>query len=124
MINTAKTFGWLFILLGAAGYAATAAASLTALIPALLGVLFLAAAAAGRKDSLRRHAMHAAVVLAAVGLIGSASGLGDVLGLLAGRPVERPGAAVARAVMALLCILYLILALRSFITARRSGSAR
>jgi hypothetical protein len=114
---------WTGIILAALGigsYFMTGAASPTALIPAAFGVLFIALGFIARKDALRKHAMHGAAILSLLGIAGSAGGILSTLTLLGGGTVERPEAAIAKAVMAVICIVFLVLAIRSFINARRN----
>lgn len=59
--------GAVLTLLGIAGYALTGAASLTALIPSLVGVLILACGLLARQEKLRRHAIHGALAVALLG---------------------------------------------------------
>jgi hypothetical protein len=115
--------GLLLILLGAGGYLLTGGTSLTALIPAAFGVVMGLLGWFGRRESLRRHLMHAAAVLALIGLVPTLKGIGGALTLLGGGTVERPEAAVVQALMAVLCTVYLLVAVRSFIAARRKRSS-
>src|SRR5688500_8271882 len=64
--------GAILIALGVAGYLGTGRDSITALIPSFLGaVLVILGLIAAVKPSARRHAMHAAAVVALLGLAGS-----------------------------------------------------
>lgn len=112
--------GVVLIVLGVGGYLFTGAASLTALIPAVFGLLLALLGLLGRREGLRRHVMHAAAVLALLGGAGTVGGLGRTITLIGGGSVERPEASVVQAVMALLCAVYLVFAVRSFIAARRN----
>jgi hypothetical protein len=64
--------------------------------------------------------MHAAVALALLGVLGSIRGVPKTLTLMAGNEVERRGAAISQAIMAVLCLVFLVAAVKSFIDARRS----
>jgi uncharacterized membrane protein len=123
MARTAMTFGVLLILLGLIAYLGTGQESVTALIPAFLGVPLLLLGWLGRTESRRKHALHAAAVLAALGLAGSVRGLPQAWQLMSGDEVARPVAVVVQAVMALLCLIFVVLAVRSFVAARRARSA-
>jgi uncharacterized membrane protein len=112
--------GIILVVLGVAGYLLTGATSPTALIPAAFGIIFIILGFIARKDSLRRHAMHGAAVVSLLGIAGTAGGVLSTITLLGGGTVERPEAAVAKAVMAVICIVFLALAIRSFINARRN----
>lgn len=113
--------GGTLTVLGVVGYIMSGAASLTALIPAIFGVLFITLGAAARSERSRKHAMHAAAVLALLGAVFTAGGLVQALRMLGGSAVERPQAVIAQAVMALLCLVFLGFAVRSFIHARRAS---
>ena len=81
MPATTIALGAVLIVLGLGGYVLTGAASLTALIPAAFGLLLALAGLLARDDRKRMHAIHAAVVIALLGFLGSVRGLlriGDV----------------------------------------------
>jgi hypothetical protein len=109
--------------LGAYGYALTSEhASVTALIPAFFGVPILVfGLGASRWSNRQAIFMHVVALLALLGLVGSARGLVSLPSLLT-RPEEvaRPAAVIVQSVMALFCLAYLVLAVRSFVAARRS----
>ena len=120
MASTTIVFGILLTLLGLVGYFLTGTSSLTALIPALFGLLLLVLGFLARSESMRKHAMHAAAAVALVGCVGAlipllrtpsgrASGDG---GLLPGRDGGADGACSSS-----LCV-------RSFIAAAASASVR
>ncbi len=122
MPSTTTALGVALIVLGLAGYGLTGAASLTALIPAAFGVLFVLAGLLARDDRKRMHAMHAAVVIALLGFLGSFRGLLGIGKVLDGTAV-RPAAIVAQTIMALLTLGYIVIAVRSFIQARKARRA-
>jgi len=116
------TIGILMIILGAGSFLLTGAASATALIPAFFGIAFVGLGILGiKKESMRKHVMHAALLLAILGIGGSFGGLINVLGVLGGNELERPNAAYAQAIMAIICIYFVIAGVRSFIDARKSS---
>ena len=121
MPGTTRTFGVLLIVLGAASYALTGRTSVTALIPAYFGVVFLICAIIARKsESARRHAMHAAV---AVGLLGALAALArGVPAALAG-DAARP-AVMSQLAMGVLLLIYVALGVQSFIAARKARLGR
>lgn len=128
MAHITLAFGIALILLGlgAYGYAlSTESPSITALIPAFVGLPIALLGGAGMKWPGKRAAfIHAAVLLAFIGLAGSARGLMGLPDLIT-QPdeVERPVAVVVQSVMALLSLVYLVLAVRSFIAARGNNKA-
>ena len=116
-------FGVVFVLLGVVSYFVTGRESVTALIPAFFGVLFVVLGLIMRDEAKIKHAGHAAALLALLGLGGSFRGIPSTVTLLQGGEVERPQAAVAQAVMALLCVVFVALAIKSFVDARRAREA-
>lgn len=120
MSKLSISIGILLIVLGVASYILTGAASPTALIPAIFGLVFIGLGILGaRNESMRKHVMHAALLLAILGIGGSFGGLINVLSVLGGGELERPAAAYGQAIMALICIYFVVAGIRSFIEARR-----
>ncbi len=115
--------GGILILLGVGGYVASGMVSATALIPAGFGILFEVCGVLARKESLLKHAMHGAAVLALVGFFGTISGIIEVLSMVAGAEVTRPQASIAKAIMAVLMVAFLVLCIRSFRAARLAREA-
>ncbi len=119
MITTTRICGFILIAIGVIGYVATGAASLTALIPALVGAVLLILALAGRSADVRRHVMHAAVVVALLSLAGT---LQRVAPALRAGDVQLP-AVIAQLAMVLVLTFYVVMGVRSFIAARRARKA-
>lgn len=122
MSTTSIIFGVLLILLGAAGYAyglMTGHASPTALIPAAFGlVIAIIGAVAASNEGLRKHLMHAAVIIALIGFIAP---LGRVLSKIGEFTVS--AASLSQLAMSAICLVFVVLAVRSFIAARRERTA-
>lgn len=118
MPSTSIACGVLLLLIGIVGYVngmLTQNASITALIPAFFGIVMIALGIGARmKEDLRKHLMHAAAAIALLGFI-----------LTAGRVVSRfneltySPAVISQVSMALVCLLFVILAVKSFADARR-----
>lgn len=123
MPQRSVVLGVILTLLGIVGYAMSGGASMTALIPALFGILFIVAGVMGRKENLRKHAMHGAAALSLLGILGSFGGLMKFFAMLGGAELERPAAVIAQSVMAILCIAFLVLSVKSFIDARKQRAA-
>jgi hypothetical protein len=115
--------GVILIGLGAIGFLATGREHPTALIPAFAGIVFLILGVVARNPGARKHAMHAAAALALLGFFGTVPGLIKFFRMLGGTEVSRPAAVRAQAIMAVLCLLFVILCVRSFIAARRNRLA-
>jgi hypothetical protein len=116
MPSVTRLIGFLLIALGLVAYVATGAASITALIPAIVGAVFLLLALAARSAAARRHAMHAAVALALVLIVGLAPRVVRAIG--AGE-IGRP-AVLAQIAMLGLLLVHLVLGVKSFVDARRA----
>jgi hypothetical protein len=118
MANTTIGFGVVFLVLGIVGHVATGSQHPTALIPAGLGLVLVILGLLAKKPKLRMHAMHGAALVALLGFAGSVSGIGQVARMLSGEAIARPPAAIARSIMAVLCLAFLALTVRSFVAAR------
>ena len=118
MPSTAIACGTLLVLIGILGYInglMTNHESVTALIPAFVGIVLLLLGIFARKsEGLRKHLMHAAVLVALLGFLASAGRLVTKLGEL-----TYSAALVSQVSMALVCLLFVILAVKSFIDARK-----
>lgn len=119
MPTTSIALGGLLILIGIIGYvygSMNGNASMTALIPAFFGiVLAILGYVAKSKENLRKHLMHAAVVIALVGFIASAGRLVSKFSEL-----TLTAAVISQIAMALVCLLFVILGIKSFIDARKN----
>ena len=120
MPSTSIACGTLLVLIGILGYVyglVTGHASITALIPAFVGVVLLVLGVFARmNEGLRKHLMHAAVIVALLGFLASAGRLVSKLGEL-----SYNAAVVSQVAMAIVCLVFVILAVRSFIEARRGN---
>jgi hypothetical protein len=123
MPTLAVGFGIALIALGLIGYIGTDMVSPTALIPAAFGLLLVILGIVARDPGKRKHAMHAAAMVGLLGLLGSGRGLTKIVPLLSGEPVDRPNAVITQAIMALLCAVFVVLCVKSFVDARRSRGA-
>lgn len=105
---------------GLIAYLVTGAESITSLIPAVIGVLLLiAGGVAARAPGARRHAVHAALVIALLGALGSLMNVAQIGDLISG-DAERPAAIVVSLIMFVLLIAYLAAGIRSFVAARKA----
>lgn len=110
-------FGAVLMLLGVGSYLLSESRSPTALIPAFFGLALAVAGLLACKDSLRKHAMHAAAALGLLGVLGP----GFMVLRNVGKASEdiRLGALVSQSIMTLLCAVFVGLCVKSFIDARR-----
>jgi hypothetical protein len=114
--------GMLLIALGVWGYTAAQKPSVTALIPALVGVLIAGAGAVALKESLLKHAMHAAAGIGLLGFLAAASRFVPKVAREGLQLADLP--TVTTGCMTLLCGVFVGLCVNSFIQARRRRAAR
>jgi biopolymer transport protein ExbB/TolQ len=67
--------------------------------------------------------MHAAAALMLLGFFGTVGGLIKFFKMLGGAETTRPAAVTVQAIMAVMCLVFLILAVKSFVDARRNKKA-
>ncbi|PCC53802.1 hypothetical protein [Brevibacterium aurantiacum] len=116
MPRTTIGLGVVLIAVGVIAYVATAFASWTALIPAILGaVLLICGLSALKKQKL---GIHIALVVAILGIFGTAMNVMQIGALIAGE-AERPAAVITSIITFVLLIIYVVMGVRSFIAARR-----
>ena len=122
MAKVSIVFGLILIILGLVSYFGISSESITALIPAFLGVPILFLGFLSINEKYLKHSMHAAAVLMLLGFVGTISGLIKFFRMLGGEIFERPSAITIQAIMAVICLMFLVLAIKSFIDARRGKS--
>lgn len=114
--------GVLLILVGIFGYVFSiidGSNAPTALIPAAFGLLLAALGLLARaKESLRMHVMHVAVL---VGLVGFAIPAWRILSQISNIKVSL--AVLSQVAMSVICLVFVILCVKSFIDARRNRTA-
>ncbi len=125
MAKTTIVFAILLILLGGAGFCVTGCAHPTALIPAAFGLVLLLCGVVARTDDSRKRMlwMHVAVTVGLLGFLGGAIMAAMALVRAHGAPLDHPIAMEEQVAMALLCLVFVGLCVRSFIAARRGRSA-
>lgn len=119
MAKISIAFSIILIILGLVSYFIISSESITALIPAFLGIPVLVLGIIALNEKYLKHSMHAVAVLMLLGFGGTVSGLLKFFRMLGGESFERPSAITIQAIMALLCLVFLVLAVKSFIDARR-----
>jgi hypothetical protein len=105
----------------AAGIFGTGHASPTALIPSVVGTLLLGCGILAANPAYLKHAMHAAAAIALLGFIGAI--MRPIMTMARGT-FALNAASVSQFIMAALCALFVILAIRSFKQIRRERLAR
>lgn len=109
-------FGVVLILIGVITYFATGGASVTALIPAFIGVPMLVAGFLITRAGTRSLGLYLAIALALLMALGTLRG---VAGLFGG---EVSTATVVNVVLLLMSVGYLVVAARDIFATRRSSS--
>ena len=104
--------GFLLVLQGIGFYVGTSSKSITALIPAFVGLPILVLGIVALKASARKHAMHLTAALATLGLLAA-------LGRIASAGLSFSAAGISVLLLALLTGGFLVLCVKSFVDARR-----
>ena len=96
--------------------------SITALIPAFVGGVLVVLGLLALSDRLRKHSMHLAAMVGLLGFLGAAGSL--LRKPLQGEELTLGKAALAQVGMAVVCLVFVALCVRSFIEARRSRAQK
>ena len=114
-------FGVLLALLGIAGFVYTGSAHPTALIPCVIGLFFvLFGVMANTEDSKKRMLwMHISVTVALLVFLGTIPADIQTIRLARGDALPHPVSILEKGALSLLCLLYVLACVRSFINARR-----
>lgn len=123
MAKLTVIFAIVLILLGVAVFLATGSKAPTALIPTYFGILLGTLGLLANTDDSRRRMifMHIAVTVGLIGFVfPGARAAGDVIALMRGHSILRPVAMQEELAMAGICLVFVLLCVRSFIAARRS----
>lgn len=118
MAKVAIFFGAMLIAIGIGAFIIFNKA-MTALIPAYFGGVILLCGILAMKEAIRKHAMHVAVLVGLIGLL--------MPGFMVIRAIirssqgteQRWNAVGLQAVMAVICGIFVVLCVRSFIAARK-----
>jgi len=121
--NLTRLVGTLLVVIGVGGWLLSDEASVTALIPAAFGFLLLGLGLLAARPSLHAHAIHGAMAVALLGVLGTLMQVVKLPALLTGGDVERPLAVVSGTLTLILCGFLLTLGIRSFTAARGARSA-
>lgn len=121
MVASTRLLGVVLIVVGVIAYVVTGAESVTALLPAFLGLPILVVGVLAGASSRQRPMIIVAVVLTILGAAGTAMNVAELPALLAGDDVERPSAVVTSTITALMCLVYAIAGIRWIVTAGRAA---
>ena len=122
MAKLTMAFGVMLVGLGVWGYVATGSAHPTALIPTWAGLLFVLFGVLANSEKAQRRMiwMHVAVTMALLGFLGTIPALVDEIRMLRGIYFAHPVAVQEKAMMGLVCLIFVLLCVRSFVEARKA----
>jgi uncharacterized membrane protein HdeD (DUF308 family) len=113
-------FGVLLIALGAVGYAEIH--FIHAAIPGFFGFALVICGMLATTTNLKHRArwMHGAVLVGLLGFLGTVMSLPRIVQMAAGKTIVNPVGAEDQAATCVLCLVFVLLCVRSFIAARRA----
>jgi hypothetical protein len=122
MAKVTVLFGVLLIVLGGASFVLTGYKFPTSLIPVAFGILLVTFGSMAETPVAKRRMlfMHIAVTVGLLGFLATAKALFQVVELFKGKLFPYPAAIEEKAAMSALMLIYVLLCVRSFITARRT----
>ena len=127
MAKLTVVFGVVLIALGLVAYFLLGQHShgIHSLIPAVFGLLLVIFGALANTPVAKKRMlfMHIAVTVGLLGFLGTIPGIIGVIQMSAGHSIVRPEAAKVQAIMGSICLVYVLLCVRSFIAARRARLA-
>ena len=125
MAKVTIAFGTSLCIIAIAAFVMTGGDHPTALIPAVVGLIFcvFGALASSSQPKKRMLWMHVAVSVALLCFLGTIKADVDVFRLAHGATFEHPIAVEEKAAMSLFCLIFVLLCVRSFIEARRTRLA-
>jgi hypothetical protein len=122
MVRFTTALGIALVVLGVGAYVLTSAASVTALIPAFVGIPLLVCAGIARSASRRRPALVVAVAVALLGALGSSMNAFRIGEAIAGT-AQRPAAVWVSAIMFVLLVAYVVVGARALLRSRSAPAA-
>jgi hypothetical protein len=122
MAKLTIALGILLILVGIVGFVYTGSAHPTALIPAIFGLAFVLFGIMANTENAKKRMlwMHVSVTVALLGFLGTIKADIDTVRLSRGVEFPHPAAILEKGAMSLLCLIYVLFCVRSFIAARRA----
>jgi hypothetical protein len=117
MVRFTAALGIALVILGVGAYLLTSAVSVTALIPAFVGVPLLACAAVARSATRRFPALAAALAVALLGALGSSMNALRIGEAIAGT-AQRPSAVWVSTIMFVLLVGYVVAGGRALLRSR------
>ncbi len=106
------------VVLGIGAWVLTDFASMTALIPAIFGILVVGVASVGRETDRERLAVYGIGVLGALSILGSLRAVPDIIAFATGEAVDSAVAVVSQGFMIVLGLVLAVLAARAVLADR------
>ena len=110
--------GVLLVVLGVGAWIATDFASMTALIPAIVGILVVAFASSGRETDREHLALYGIGALGALAVLGSLRAVPDLIALVSGEPIDSAVAVTSQGIMIVVGIALVIVTVRAVLADR------
>jgi len=122
MAKLTIALGAVLVLLGVASFVVTGSHYPTSLIPAAVGLILCALGFLSRTEDQKKRMlyMHIAVTIGLLGFLGTGWSIVNYFQMLGGRHFPYPIAVQEKAAMAVILLFFVLLSIRSFISARRS----
>ena len=110
--------GVALVVLGIGAWVLTDFASMTALIPALFGILLVGLSSAGQETNHERLAVYGIGALGALGVLGSLRGVPDIIAFVTGGEVDSTVAVASQGSMIVLGLVLVVVAVRAVLASR------
>ena len=122
MAKVTICFGVVLIVIGILGFEATGSVHMSALIPTWTGLALTVSGVLARTENAKRRTlwMHVAAVVGLLGFLGAGPRAIAVYIHAHGSPLAYPVAVADEALLAVICLVYVLLCVWSFIAARSS----
>ena len=113
-------FGAVLAVVGVAGYEMTGSIHPTALIPLWIGLLLAISGVLALNPARRMLWMHVAVTVGLLGFLGTIASVVDIVKMATGTVLPHPIAVEEKFATCVICLIFVVLCVRSFIAARRA----
>ncbi|WIV67878.1 hypothetical protein [Natrialbaceae archaeon AArc-T1-2] len=110
--------GVVLVVLGIGAWVLTDFASMTALIPALFGILVVGFATVGQETDRERLAVYGLGALGALGVLGSLRAVPDIIAFATGEEVDSAVAVASQGSMIVLCLALVVVSTRAVLADR------
>lgn len=118
VFTSGSIVGGALVVLGVGAWVLTDFASITALIPAIFGILLVGFAAIGRTTDRQRLAVYGIGALGAFSALGSLRAVPDIIAVATGQAVDSPVAVASQGIMIVLGIGLVVIAVRAVLADR------